>query len=121
MKPDPAKKNFSLLWILGGVAVAAGAALLFSRSKHPLSDQEYEQKEKDFLERAPTFIARLQGALTTQTGERRQETERLLHYFEHKLAVIEEAFSIFPNDLKGRKALYAVEHSLYNLETGLSD
>lgn len=121
MKPEPGKKNFSLLWILGGVAVAAGAALLFARSKRPIGDEEYVAKEKELFEQLPHFIARLRSELPMLKGERQQEVQRLLYTYERKLRVIEEALRSFPDDVEKRKAYYEAERALLELEQRLSE
>lgn len=86
-----------------------------------MTDEQYIAKEKELLQQLPTFIERLRQALPTQQTERQKETERLLHYYEHKLEVLSQAFELFPNDLEGRKALYAAERAFYELEQHLSE
>ena len=119
MKPDPKKKNFSLLWILGGAVAAAGAAIIFGRSKDTVSNDRYSKEEKRILEEAPDLILQLRSSLSSLPYERKQEAERLLIGYERRLTMLKEANRLFPNDVDVRRAIYQAELSLEELEQRL--
>lgn len=121
MKPEPGKKNLSLLWFLGAGTVAVATATLFSRTRRSLTDEEFLIKEKEFFDKLPGLIDDLRKALPEIADERRGEMEELLEDYERKQRVMEGAFELFPENLEYRRLHYDLERSWAELERGMKE